>query len=469
MIVRSKWIVAITAILCVCGCRSPAPPDDGERARVRAEVVQRTGSDAWTGDESAGAVSERLLAEPLTPATAVKIAVLNNPVVIASYERLGVARADLVQAGLLSNPVFSANAKFFSAGPEIELGLAQSFVDLFFIPLRRRVAAADVRAAEAGVARELVSLVYDVRRAFVMALAGESVVAARRESLVAAMTQRDLVRTLHDAGNVPDSQRTLLEAGAVRAELDLLQAEAAARAAREPLYVLLGLRDLSPKVEVVGDIDAQPGGVVEEAEAVSRAVTRSLDLAESSALVESAAHAAGLSRQEGAFPGLDLGAVGKREADGPWGFGPSFSAALPIFDYGQARNLRAGAVCRQRAARHAALTLEVQSAARVLRDRAETLREHVRFLREEYLPLRTRLVRETVQQYNAMQIGAFEVLTARQQEADAQREHIETARDAWLARLDLDEILAGSLSRERVLSVPHSEAAAPMTEGGHER
>jgi outer membrane protein, heavy metal efflux system len=429
----------------------------------------RIGTDANDGSVARATCAE-LLSGPITQAAAVKVALLQNGAVRESYERLGIARADLVQAGLVSNPVFSADAKFFSAGPEIELGLAQSFLDLFFIPLRRRVAAADLRAAEASVARDLVSLVYEVRRAFAGALAAEAIVEARRESLRTATTQRDLVRTLYDAGNVPASRRTTLEAGASRAQLDLTESEAMARAAREPLYVLLGLCEASPKVQLVGTLDTLPGQVVDEPVAVSRAVGRSLDLVASCARIESAAQAAGLRRREGVLPLLEVGAVGKGEAEGPWGFGPSVSTALPIFDHGQARALAANAVFRQRVVHHGVLTVEVQSAARMLRDRAAMLRERARSLREEYLPLRSRLVRETVQQYNAMQIGAFEVLSARQQEAEAQLEHLETVRDAWLARLDLEELIAGSLNRERLRSTPHpGDAEETPSAGGHKR
>ena len=65
--------------------------------------------------------------------------------------------------------MFAGSAKVFSgSGPEIELGLAQSFVELFFMPLRRNVAASRLCGTQAEVTRDLVRLVYDVRRALVV-------------------------------------------------------------------------------------------------------------------------------------------------------------------------------------------------------------------------------------------------------------------------------------------------------------
>ena len=50
----------------------------------------------------------RMLAAPLTAQSAVRVALLNNPGLQATYARLGIAEADLVQAGRLRNPVLSA-------------------------------------------------------------------------------------------------------------------------------------------------------------------------------------------------------------------------------------------------------------------------------------------------------------------------------------------------------------------------
>jgi cobalt-zinc-cadmium efflux system outer membrane protein len=466
-----------TLALALAGCRSASEGyAGGDIARVRAEVARRAGtappSAVPYGPEDGGLVPEcaPLLSKSLDQETAVKVALLNNRSVRESYERLGIARADLLQAGLVTNPVFSANAKFFSRGPEIELGLLQSFVDLFFVPLRRRVAAAELCAAEAAVARDLVRLVYDVRRAFVTAHAARELVVGRTEVLRSATAQRDLMKSLHDAGNVLDSQWTLAQAGASRAQLDLAAALALEREAREPINVLLGLKDDAVAWTLEGTLDAMPSEVPEARDAVSRAVASSLDLVENRAQIEAAAMESGLRRREGLLPEFELGAVGKRENDGPWGFGPEISTAIPIFDQGQAKVLEANAHWRQRMARHVVLTVRVQSAARQLRDRAVTLRERVRSLRVDYLPLRARLVRETLQQYNAMQVGAFEVLTAQQQEAEALREHVETLREAWTARLDLEELLAGSFNGGRVDGLHMPEPAEqPAAQGVHTR
>lgn len=49
---------------------------------------------------------KELLSIPLSAESAVELALIDNPGLQAAYHGLGVAEADLVQAGRLRNPVF---------------------------------------------------------------------------------------------------------------------------------------------------------------------------------------------------------------------------------------------------------------------------------------------------------------------------------------------------------------------------
>lgn len=463
--------VAVVVLVSTAGCRSSS---DGRAARdvaaISEDVARRTGSEVRPPADEATlrAARAELLARPLAEEAAVKLALLGNPSVRASYERLGVARAELLQAGLVSNPVFTASVTSFAEGPDVELGLLQSFLDLFFVPLRRRVAAEELCATQAEVARTLVRLVYDVRRALVRVRAAQDVVRVRREALDVLVAARDLMRRLHDAGNVRDADLTVEEIGAARAQLDAEAADLAVRDAREALNVLLGLRAADTRWTVEGALPPLPPATLHD-DVPARAVAASLDLLEVSARFHAAVAATGLARRQGGLSHLDLGVVGRREpGDGAWGFGPEVSTAIPIFDDGTARALAEDARAREHLARHEHLTVEVEAAARRLHDRVVTLRSRETFVRERYLALRARLVDETTLAFNAMQIGAFDVLDAKVAEADARREHVETLAAAWLARLDLGELLSGSLHHERVETLELPDAAeGPTPPKGH--
>ena len=70
-----------------------------------------------------------LLQDTLTVDGAVQVALLNNRNLQALYAELGVAQADLVQAGLLRNPVFDGLVMLpLRGGPlEMELDTATGF------------------------------------------------------------------------------------------------------------------------------------------------------------------------------------------------------------------------------------------------------------------------------------------------------------------------------------------------------
>src|SRR5882672_142275 len=139
-----RWPLLL-AVALFAGCAS-TNPEPGFRD-VAATIQGRTGHTlCWNrgteADERADAVVHGLLAKPLTAAAAVQIALLRNPALQATYEELSLAQADVVQAGLLSNPVFSASvttAEREAIDPNLIAGLTQSFLDLLLIPAKTKI------------------------------------------------------------------------------------------------------------------------------------------------------------------------------------------------------------------------------------------------------------------------------------------------------------------------------------------
>ena len=88
---------------------------------VRRDVADRAGAQVhWNNgseqDARAAAAVSDLLARNLTAEQAVQIALLNNRELRVTYEELNLAQADLVQAGLLRNPIFSGEVRWSTSG-----------------------------------------------------------------------------------------------------------------------------------------------------------------------------------------------------------------------------------------------------------------------------------------------------------------------------------------------------------------
>ena len=90
-----------------------------------------------------------------------------------------------------------------------------------------------------------------------------------------------------------------------------------------------------------------------------------------------------------------------------------------------------------------ALTAESSSRLRTAAATLAEARARVEYYRDVLLPRRRRIVELTKLEHNAMLIGIFQLLEARQNEARAESDSIEAQREYWRARIDLDRALNG--------------------------
>jgi cobalt-zinc-cadmium efflux system outer membrane protein len=420
--------------------------------QVQAVVRERAGAHvAWQrGAEPDDAVAARLralLGRPLAAEDAVQVALLASRELQAVYAELGLAQADLVQAGLVRNPVLDAAVLVPLAGgrPDIELGVAMGLLDALYVPLRRRVAAARFEEAKLRVSGAVLDVATRVRAAFYRYQADEQLLELRRTVVEALGAGLEVSRRLHAAGNLSDLDLARERVQAEGARLQLRAAETAARQGRERLNGLMGLWGADTGWRAVARLPELPAEP-DAGEPLERlAVARSLDLAEARLRILGAGEQLGLARWTGLLPDLDAGLGAEREGGEGWELGPRVSLPLPVFDQGQARVARA--VAELRRARHAyhALAVRIRATARAVQDRLAEARDRARFHREVLLPLHERIVGEAQLHYNAMQLGIGQLLRDRQQQVEAGVAYVEALRDYWLARADQAALAAGRL------------------------
>ena len=160
---------SLLAALVAAGCVVPrkAGFDDvakSLRARTPYRVHWNQGSDE---DRRVAEETRWLLSQELTVETATQVALFNNPELQATYERLGVAQAEVVQAGLLRNPKISLHWGFriVAAGlDEIVGSVTGAFLDLILMPLKKKLANAEFRRVKLEVADAVLAKVDASRR-----------------------------------------------------------------------------------------------------------------------------------------------------------------------------------------------------------------------------------------------------------------------------------------------------------------
>ncbi len=229
----AKSVLAVSLAATLGGCVSV--PKDAGFGTVRQAIQERTGQHVhWNqGTESdrqaADLIRALLRKDPLEADDAIQVALLNNQNLQATYENLGIAQADLVEAGLLRNPSLSAEVRFPSR-PALpyEINLMQSFLDLLMLPIRKRTAEANFDAAKLRVTHEVLKTAAEVKEAFYRAQGAEQLVEMRGQITAATAASFEAARSLHDAGNITDLNYANEQALHEQAKVDLAQAQAMA-------------------------------------------------------------------------------------------------------------------------------------------------------------------------------------------------------------------------------------------------
>ena len=450
MPVKSSFVLTTTlSAALAAGCAS-VPPKGGF-ADVQRMVGQRTGLTVhWDqGTPEDQAVKDRiqsLLQEPLIAETAVQIALLNNRTLQATYEELGIAQADLVQAGLLHNPVFIGSWRSSSHTSVLnsEYALAQNFLDLFLLPLRKKLAAAQFEQAKLRVSDAVLGFSVQVRTAYYTLQGAEQVHTMRQTVMQAADAARELAERQHKAGNINDLELATRQGAFQQARLELAQSEVAAQLARERLHQLLGFAEASMAWRLVDQLPALPSAdpVLDNLETL--ALTQRLDLAATQRSVDILARARTVTRL-GLVPVVDVGVDAEHDLDHAWVSGPTLDVEVPIFDQRQAARARINAQLRQAQQQLVALEAEIRSEVRSGITRLKAARQTAEWYQQDLIPTRERIVAETQKHVNYMLLGVFQLLQAKRDEVNADREHVEALRDYWIAFAELERAVGGRL------------------------
>ena len=389
-----------------------------------------------------------LLSKPLTADSAVQIALLKNRKLQAVYEELAIAQAEVVQAGLLQNPIFAATARFPDTPPKrsnVEFGIAQDFLDILMIPARRKIASDQFEQVKLEVADEVLSFALEVRTAYYNVVSARQVADMRKMIAYAAEQSAELARRIHKAGNTSDLNLANERAAYQQAKADWAEAEEHVLEHREHLTTLLGLWGSEIDWKTVKRLPDVPAKEFPLDRAVSLALSRRLDLAAGRWEVLVLSRSLGMVTGFRLIADLEFGVSGERETEGQWVTGPEVAIRLPIFDQNQAAIAGLQAKLRQRQHRLAALAVEIRSEVRALRHRLMTTRYRIEHYLKVVIPLREQIVNLTLRQYNFMLVGAFELIEAKSMEYEAYEKYIEAVRDYWITRSQFLRAIGGAV------------------------
>src|SRR5688500_13786536 len=193
----------IVLIMLTTACVS-VPRDAGTGDVEQALATRGAPKVEWRA-QPATADDERIaamLGDELTADEAVAIAMVNSPRLQVTLAELGIARADLIEASTVTNPVFEFEVRFPGEPYRpYELRLAQSLIELIQLPHRRALGRAAFDAAQMRISSEVLRFAGDVRSAYFELLATTQHVALSGAIAEAAQTTAEVAVKQHAAEN----------------------------------------------------------------------------------------------------------------------------------------------------------------------------------------------------------------------------------------------------------------------------
>jgi len=404
----------------------PPPPAAGE-ARIRARAVVR-----------------ELLARPLSAEDAVQIAFLNSASLQAAYAQLGIAEADLVQAG--TGPNLRLHALRTTYGGELvkaEQSAGFELLGLLLMPLRQRMEERRFERVQMEVAAEVLRTAIEARKAWVNAVAAEEALRHAEQVKASAEAASELARRLAAVGNTPKLH--YLREQALYAELSaqLARARHAAAAARERLARLLGLWGESLQFTLPEKLPDPPEAPRQGDELERRAIELRLDVRAARRELDWLAEALGLAKASRLVNAVEFGRARSLEGHDPAAYGYVLGLEIPIFDWGRARVARAEASYRQAVERLVDTAVQARSQVREAYGAYRAAYELARHYRDEVVPLRRRISEEMLLRYNGMLVSVFELLADTREQLAAVGAYLNAKREFWLSEADLDASLWG--------------------------
>ena len=410
------------------------------------------------------------LTEPMTSGRAVQVAMLRSPRLQSEFARLGVARADILDAVQIANPRFSFSRLGLQSGDgsQLVLGLSAPLVDLLVLPSRVRLARSDFERAKLEIAASVLAVSLDVEQAWYDYVGATQVADMRQAAAKGLATSEELAQRYYEAGNISELQLARETAAAGEAQVNASRALVAARQARLKLNTLMGL---SGADAAWGTSDRLPLPVTAEDDpATLEQLSRNGNLTLLAARREVAifADAAGITRRFRLLGGTQIGYDREQEVDRSVIRGPTLDVELPIFNQGGAKVARADARLLAARARLAELELATDNGVRLGAERVKVFGDIVRLHHDALIPARETVVERSQQEQNYMLIGVFELIQAKTQEYDAYQSYLESIRDYWLARIDLMRVVGARLPSESAtpaLAPSAEEILKPKTVG----
>ncbi|MCC6427250.1 MAG: TolC family protein [Phycisphaerales bacterium] len=442
------------------GCASLDPKADIDRAAHT--VSDRSGvAPGWDGPWEASMTTWDGRS-PLTVELALGMALKNNRGIRSQVELIAASRADLVQAGLLPNPVVGLTLRFpfdpVSGGTFVGAQVVQSFAALWLRGGKIRAADARLNQTVLDVSDQALSLVAEVKASHARIAFGQRAVVLAEQNLATIQKSIDSLdaRVRGGEGTTLDVNRARQQLAKAEAERAVVMRELAKE--RRRMLELIGFAAANADWAVDEGTLQSAAQTLDEATVIALAGSQRLDVAAARSVT--LAQSENLSvEQRSRLRDLGLGADFERSESGDKSLGPMVELAIPIFDTNEAQIAKAGSIARAAFASYEAASQRAVREARVAWIELDSASRLVEQYRSTVLALAERNLTLADASLKSGQADVTVLLEAQREVTDARARLNELEQAAALARIELEYAVGGVLAR------PPTPARDPLDRG----
>ncbi|MGC1521372.1 MAG: TolC family protein [Steroidobacteraceae bacterium] len=448
---RAPLMALLCAALAQGGCAGFSKDGgfDPVAAQTRARLNQEV---RWTrtAEEEAksGAQVAALLAHELSADDAVQIALLNNRALQASFEGLGISEADLVQSGRLPNPKFTF--RHAGAGPQVDIEETLTFnvLSLITAPYARTIEKHRFAEAQSAVVIDVVTLANETRQAYFAAVAARESARYLAQVKAAAETGAELAQRMLAAGNWTVADQAREQGFYADATQRLTRAQWLEESTRQKLLRLLGLSEERAALRLAEALPELPRHAAALPDVDQSVLQDRIDLRLRRMRVDELAHELKLTQATRFINVLDAGPArvlqGTRSQ--PYEEGYEVSVEIPLFDGGGPRVRKAQAIYAQAVDRFAQAAVDARAEIRTAYAAYRATFDVARRQRDDVVPTAKLIAAQDLLRYNASLISIFDLLADARGEIASVDAAIQSTRDFWMAKSDLDTALLGGVS-----------------------
>ncbi|KLK90094.1 hypothetical protein AA309_27710 [Microvirga vignae] len=458
---RLRLLGGVAATFLLGGCVSFSP--DAGLAPAQTVAYTELGKDVVKITSEAEAVGiqqrvEDLVRRPLTPDSAVQIALLKNRGLQAAFNELGVSEAEYIQTSLPPNPTISLSRLGGSLELEIERQILIGLFELATLPARTAVAEQRFRAAQFRTAEAVLRLAAETRREYYRAIAASQQVAFMQQALGTAETASELARQLGESGALNKLEQAREHAFYQELGAQLARARIEQKVARERLIRQLGLWGRDIDFRLPNSLPPLPARIASAQDIERRALERRVDLQALRHDLGAVAGQYGLTNATRFISDIELAGLSsyervksvtedhgevalEKEKINRRGLEVEFT--IPIFDFGAVGVRNAQETYMAAANRLAERAVNVRSEAREAYLRYRGNYDLARHYQSRVLPLQKRIQDEALLQYSGMLVDVSQLILDARARILSNVDAINARRDFWIAATDLKAALVG--------------------------